>query len=157
MPACTWFDANHDSGDHASVKFRTRAYGLNAESTVANGHQCDSTIYGVDATPVNGAPAKRKRDTSVRPQWMTEQLIVSSIPQHSAKTLCDSETSWGPDFVDVNGQYCDLGTKTLTPLCTASDTAGCLEFDGSTLTKRTTVGRREVKLADKSYKVVKHW
>ncbi|CAK1365144.1 hypothetical protein CB0940_08758 [Cercospora beticola] len=155
VPRCTWFDGDHTTGSHASMKFRTRAYGENAGDTISNNHACQSTIYGVDNTPVEGTPAKR--DVSIRPQWMTEQLIISSIEQHSAKELCESATSWGPDFVDSKGQYCDMGTKTLTPLCSAEQIEGCLTIDGNALKKRSSVGKREVHLAKKTYERVMHW
>lgn len=156
IPRCTWFDGDHTTGEHASMKFRTRAYGENAKEAIMNNHVCQSTIYGVDNTPVDGAPA-RKRDTSVRPQWMLDRLVISSIDQHSAKNLCESETSWGPDFIDSHGQFCDMESKILTPLCSNEQVVGCVSVDGNTLRKRMAIGRREVHLAQKTYETVVHW
>jgi hypothetical protein len=52
-----------------------------------------------------------------------------------------------------------MGTKTLVPLCSTKQTDGCFDMDDSTKTimKRTSVGRRDVKLAHKSYKKVSYW
>nr|POE72335.1 hypothetical protein CFP56_12210 [Quercus suber] len=157
IPRCTWFDGDHTTGAHSSMKFRTRAYGEACADTIANSHQCDSTIYGVDNTPIDGQPAKHKRDTRIRPQWMIDQLIISGIPQHSAKDLCDSKTSWSADFIDAHGNFCDMGTKTLSPLCSAENVSGCVQVDGNSLVKSASFGRRAVELAGKDYAVVKYW
>lgn len=157
IPACTWFDANHDAGQHASMKWRTRAYGATVSEAIANNHVCQSTIYGVDDAPVDGTPAKLKRDTSVRPKRMTDQLIVSSFEQHSAKELCNSETSWGPDFIDSHGQYCDMGTKTLENMCQDGNFLDCVALVDGIVHKRAVVAGREVHINKKTYEKVVHW
>jgi hypothetical protein len=91
---------------------------------------------------------------------MENELIVSNnITSHSASDLCSSNISRGPDFIGSDGLYCDMGSKTLTPLCSTEDVDGCLAIDDTTNTvvKRTAIGRRNVELAHKSYRTVKYW
>lgn len=97
-----------------------------------------------------------KRD---RPQWIVDRLVVSNLTQHRAADLCDSETSWGPDFIGSDGLFCDMQTKTLTPLCSAHDVDGCLNVDSleKRVTKRATVAKRLVDLDHKSYQRVDQW
>jgi hypothetical protein len=91
---------------------------------------------------------------------MEQQLIVSqNITSHTAHDLCGSDTSYGPDFVGSDGYYCDMGSKTLFPLCSTENIDGCLDIDhgAKSVVKRTTVGRRDAKLAHKTYKKVTTW
>ena len=65
-----------------------------------------------------------------------EHLVVSGRPGHSAKELCESETSYGADFVStVEGIYCDMEVKQAWPLCNATITTSC--FD---MTSRSVLG-----------------
>lgn len=63
----------------------------------------------------NGAVAQKR---SSKPRARDTRLVKSSIPNQSAVELCESATSFGPDFVNVvEGMYCDMSTKTALPLC----------------------------------------
>jgi hypothetical protein len=91
---------------------------------------------------------------------MEEKLVISNFTGHRAEYLCGSVTTWGPDFVGSDGQYCDMEVRTLTPLCTGEEPVdGCFDIDHSskTVLKRTTIGRREVQLPHKSFKYVSYW
>lgn len=90
---------------------------------------------------------------------MTEQLIVSNFTSQPAAELCNSETSWGSDFIGPNGQFCGMGSKTLTPLCSSQDVDGCVEVDeqGGTLVKRMSVARRAARVVHKSYTKISKW
>lgn len=90
---------------------------------------------------------------------MTEQLIISNYTSHTAAHLCNSATSWGPDFVGVDGMFCDMGSKIMTPLCAAKDVEGCVMVDEQavTLTRRVSVAKRAANVAHKSYKKIQHW
>ncbi|KAI6089813.1 hypothetical protein F4821DRAFT_53026 [Hypoxylon rubiginosum] len=49
------------------------------------------------------------------------RLVMSSAAQHTAAGLCESETSVGPDFLNVaDGTFCRMSDKTLWPVCDAS-------------------------------------
>lgn len=150
IPRCTWLGrAPNDQSGYRSMKFRTRF------ASDANPDVCNSTSYAFESGPIPGVPETPKRDISSRPPWMQEQLVVSSKSRHSAKELCSSPTSWGPDFIDPHGWYCDMESKTLHALCSVKKVAGCVDVDGKALKKRGTHGKREARL--KTYKTVTHW
>lgn len=90
---------------------------------------------------------------------MQKKLITSNITSHKSSNLCNSATSWGPDFVGSDGYFCDMETKTLTPLCITENVDGCMEIDNSQkkVTKRSNVPRREVSTDLKSYEHVDNW
>lgn len=90
---------------------------------------------------------------------MERRLIVSNKVQHRAENMCSSDTSWGPDFVGTDGMFCDMGTKTLTPLCSTSSEDGCLDIDHDSkmIKKRSTVARRSVETVHKRYDHVARW
>lgn len=45
-------------------------------------------------------------------------LVVDDLSSHTAHTLCESSTSAGPSFVNVDdGYFCDMQTKTVYPVC----------------------------------------
>ncbi|KAM0273611.1 hypothetical protein ACHAQH_008205 [Verticillium albo-atrum] len=71
----------------------------------------------------NRRPWPRNLDRS---PW-AEALVVESFPSNSAAGLCNSESSFGPDFVNTQeGLFCDMSEKRLYPVC-GSDTAKSLE------------------------------
>jgi hypothetical protein len=84
---------------------------------------------------------------------------MSNYTSQPAADLCNSETSWGPDFIGSDGQYCDMSSKTLTPLCSTQDVDGCIEVDETegNLVKRTRVAKRTTNIVHKSYAKVSHW
>jgi hypothetical protein len=158
IPKCTWLDGDH-SNDIASaaLKFDVAAYGENVVDT-ANNDACAPTIYGTDNGPIADQPSS-KRSASVRPIWMTENLIMSNYTSQPAAELCNSATSWGPDFIGPDGNFCDMGTKTLTPLCSSQDVEGCVEVDENEakLRKRMSEARRSTSVVHKSYKNISKW
>lgn len=93
---------------------------------------------------------------------MKQYLIVSDRTTQPAKGLCEDPMSWGPDFVGYDG-FCDMSTKTLSPLCSKEDVDGCVDVDetdssgGAQIKKRTTVARRSVNQVHKSYKTISKW
>lgn len=74
---------------------------------------------------------------------MTSQLVVSQDLQHSAKELCESDTSHGPDFLSVPGKlFCDMETKTLWLFCEdGEDEKSCFDPDTKQLRGVGIVGR----------------
>lgn len=57
-------------------------------------------------------------------------LVVSQYAGHSAKELCESATSIGPDFVSVAEKvYCDMDTKHWWNLCSTEVSTGCFDLD----------------------------
>lgn len=82
--------------------------------------------------------------------------MISNITGQTAKMLCQSATSWGPDFVGPDGLFCDMGTKELLPLCTTEDSIDCVETSEQALelTKRSAIAGRSGKVVHKSYKTL---
>ena len=68
-------------------------------------------------------------------------LIASPHDTHSARELCESEHSHGPDFVSFSeGLFCDMDAKMHWPLCKESTTVevgrelgGCYHWDTHSL------------------------
>lgn len=127
------------------MKFRTRAYGSSSKQTIKNNHQCSSTIFTKNNQPAYGKPAKRdelaldtRADGDVRLDWVKNRLIASEIEELTAKELCDSDLSYGPDFLDSSGMFCEMGSKTLYPTCSLHDIVGCVELDGLTILQKVT-------------------
>lgn len=55
-------------------------------------------------------------------------LITSRDPAHSARTLCGSVSSVGPDFVSLSeGLFCDMGYKKLWRICTEDEQSDCFD------------------------------
>ena len=89
-------------------------------------------------------------------------VIISKSQNHSAKELCDSGSSVGPDFVSLDEQlFCDMDTRKTWPLCSAAKTDGC--FDHATSTMRAGKGLRGrdfdtgVYPPKKTYDKTVHW
>jgi hypothetical protein len=110
-------------------------------------------------------PGKRSPTTATaihkrsRPTWMADNLIMSNFTSQPAEQLCSSETSWGPDFIGPDGNFCDMEKKELTPLCAVSDVEGCVEVDEDAghVVKRRTVARRSANVVHKSYGKISKW
>ena len=65
-----------------------------------------------------GDEKAEKRQPKRRSPALANRLIASPRGQHLASTLCESETSHGPDFVSFSeGMFCDMETKVFYPLC----------------------------------------
>jgi len=90
---------------------------------------------------------------------MTDNLIMSNFTSQPAEQLCSSETSWGPDFIGPDGNFCDMDKKEMIPLCMVSDVDGCVEVDEDAghVIKRRTIARRSAKIIHKSYGKISKW
>lgn len=84
---------------------------------------------------------------------------MSNHAGQAAQELCESATSWGPDFVGSDGRFCDMDAKTLHPLCSCEDVDDCVEIDdeAKVVKKRSTVARRSVHTIHRSYSKVSKW
>lgn len=89
----------------------------------------------VDADQAPYKPSRRLLRRQQRPQQggkvpssFDDKLIVSKSKHHSAKMLCESPASVGPDFVSLDEQlFCDMQHKKTWPLCGAGKTSGCFD------------------------------
>jgi hypothetical protein len=109
--------------------------------------------YGVRKREAFGAEIQPPKNQS---SWHN-QLIISHKEIHSAKELCESKTSAGPDFISTKeGFYCDMTQRKLLPLCSATLTSRCFHLG----TKKLVPGggpRRRAVQPSKSYDVVSSW
>ena len=149
-PDCTWLDQDHSNGIWAAA---IQIHMEDFTNTTQNTNQNPSFFCSYPALLFEndnyqtGAgdhfwTAKRRvkqRDTPVkrirpRSAAMSSSIISSPDPSHSAIKLCESDTSYGPDFVSLSeGIFCDMATKTHWPLCSKSVADDCYEWDSHTL------------------------
>lgn len=75
------------------------------------------------------AKEKRENNTTSEPvPFMAGTLIKSPLEEHSAKELCESGTSKGPDFVsESEGIFCDMDKKHTWPLCSNTVQVACFD------------------------------
>ncbi len=89
-------------------------------------------------------------------------VIISSSACHSAKELCGSSVSRGPDFVSLEEQvFCDMDAKRTWPVCSTSKTDGCFDRTTSTMKAGRGLRGRDVDtglyVPQKSYEKTTHW
>lgn len=87
-------------------------------------------------------------------------LLRSSRVSHSATVLCESQSSRGPDLVSfTEGKFCDMGTKTLWPLCVSEQDADCFNTEASVMRLAVPDGGSDVSVLTlvKSYSKVTDW
>lgn len=87
------------------------------------------------------------------------------MASHSARRLCESETSRGADFVALNDNemlFCDMGQKRLVDVCDKTITRAC--FDLQTRRMRdigANIWKRDLSYSDvvpeKSYETYAEW
>lgn len=85
------------------------------------------------------------------------RLLISSNPIHKATELCARPNSRGPHFVSlVEGLYCDMTTRQVTPLCTSEVIEGCFRLPAA-LRKRKVGSEEPVVVNGQSYDSVLRW
>ncbi|KAI0406548.1 hypothetical protein F4802DRAFT_613415 [Xylaria palmicola] len=134
-PRCTWIDGDHTNGIKAAViAIKWPDFFGSAGDDLADG--CGSSLRAWDEpggtqilSPSGVAAPRLGRRQSQRSD---DRLIVSHFPSHSAIEVCESETSWGPDFVSMaEGLYCNMETHEVLPLCGNNLTKDCFEINGT--------------------------
>ncbi|KEZ45700.1 hypothetical protein SAPIO_CDS1475 [Scedosporium apiospermum] len=89
------------------------------------------------------------------------ELVVSKLSSHSAKVVCESSSSWGPDFISiVDGYYCDMCEHALWKLCLNRFDLDCWDMHKMELrmTRRTIASRSEAgSLSKKVHKRIEYW
>ncbi|KAL9625291.1 MAG: hypothetical protein Q9160_000693 [Pyrenula sp. 1 TL-2023] len=76
--------------------------------------------------PTKRVPAKRR----IGDFCNDGRIVVSDDSSHSARELCESPSSMGPDFYHTVEQlYCDMCSKHLYPVCTEIVTNDCFNKD----------------------------
>ncbi|KAK0672654.1 hypothetical protein QBC41DRAFT_334123 [Cercophora samala] len=113
----------------------------------------------VSVGPVKPGSEERKKLAAARPAFNETRLVRSSRPEHSAVTLCESDTSRGPDLVSLHeGKFCDMSTREVLPLCGSGVSDDCFD-DGVKALKVRSGGilGRDVEVLDKDYTEVLEW
>lgn len=111
------------------------------------GPNIKKSVVDADQAPI---PSRRLRPRQQRPQQGVNQtssfddkLILSKSKYHSARKLCESATSVGPDFVSLDEQlFCDMDTKKTWQLCGAETATGCFDRNSSKIVTGHTAGNR---------------
>ncbi|KAH9859761.1 hypothetical protein IAQ61_011542 [Plenodomus lingam] len=154
-------DANHINETYNNaLKFDVDTCSENVEDT-ANSDACAPTVCGSGSGPIAGtsyplyaiektynreshADTPGKEDIAHRHLWIAEHFITSNFTSQPAEQLCNSATSWSPDYIGPDGRYCDMSSKNFSPICFTEDIGGCVEVDenGGILVKRMNVARR---------------
>lgn len=137
------------------------------DKPVARGEEKEqpSDLHPFIDNVITKSPKNRDEDTDSgsrfrRAEWMAEELIVSQdYQEHRAKELCEDPMSLGPDFIGVDGYFCDMQTRELTPLCESHPINGCLEINhqDKNLVKRRSLGKRDLDVTHKEYLRVEVW
>ncbi|KAI4256359.1 MAG: hypothetical protein LQ352_002124 [Teloschistes flavicans] len=115
----------------------------------------------IDQDP-NGAKKRRQLQDSAFGNANSSVVIVSASPKHSAKELCESETSRGYDFVSsMEHMFCDMEAKKLWPVCNSNTTSACFDVRSSTMTRGKGLRGRDSRSGtvppEKHYAKTVHW
>jgi hypothetical protein len=106
-------------------------------------------------TPAASPPRIKGRQAASKVDKCVNQLTVSEHVSHknSARSLCESASSWGPDFVSLVGkQFCDMCTRRVWDLCDEDKSDECFHMDTRSLRSKN-LKRGEVKM----YTMVDEW
>lgn len=84
-----------------------------------------------------------KARSNVVPALAGKQIVKSNLDTHTATSLCESDTSRGPDFASlVERKFCDMETKTLWPICKSEEDGGCFDNDNHLIRGVKRLGKR---------------
>lgn len=131
---------------------------------------------GVKATlvgPTQGIFGRKRKEKQRSPDDITtlsarlaSELVVSSKSDHSATEVCDSDTSFGPDFVSTEeGVFCSMSQKKKFPICghdSDSTAETCFDLETKTLVvpgSEDTEHTRRIRdaLPPTNYSLVRRW
>lgn len=120
-----------------------------------------------DTTPLareGGGPPRNNAggDRPSRSWRKPGQLIKCASESKSARALCESETSHGPDFLNTaEGLLCDMDTKNLWDVCKDEQQTGCFDAERSRMRLGRGNNRRDESsgrlIPRKVYDDVKQW
>ncbi|KAA8642508.1 hypothetical protein EYZ11_011692 [Aspergillus tanneri] len=143
QPKCFWIDKN---GDQAKTVFQVRWPAFSESEYDSNSDKdpkrlCNNIDFGFrdekDPNSINYWTSSKKRSSPLRvrqpiarPECVKSELVVSEFDNHSAKRLCESHTSMGPDFAHIReGLFCDTEHKILYPFCNEKITNNCFDLE----------------------------
>ncbi|KAI9037483.1 uncharacterized protein KD926_000278 [Aspergillus affinis] len=145
QPKCFWIDKD---GDQPQTGFQVRwpAFSKDefSEDDTDPSRLCNDIDFGLrdeeDPNSITHYVQKKRsnklrvRQPRRRPQWADSEIVISDAKQHSAKRLCQSDTSMGPDFAHTGEElFCDMEAKMLYAFCTGNDKETCFDLDSQSL------------------------
>ncbi|PSN68557.1 hypothetical protein BS50DRAFT_520523 [Corynespora cassiicola Philippines] len=105
--------------------------------------------------------ATHHRSTLAKRHHFPGKLVSSDKKAHSARALCESGNSLGPDFVSkAEGLFCDMSEKELWPLCDENHLSGCFNTTSHTMIAASLSRRDEATgrhIPEKDYNDVSDW
>ncbi|KAK8094251.1 hypothetical protein PG997_000936 [Apiospora hydei] len=103
----------------------------------------------------------RRALLAARSDHCIDRLVISEHADHSASYVCNSSSSWGPDFVSMEERlYCDMCEHQLWKLCAGPEDSDCFDLDVHRLRLGSSLGRRtedNEHVVLKEYISVKRW
>ncbi|KAK2836074.1 hypothetical protein FQN49_006709 [Arthroderma sp. PD_2] len=155
QPNCFWIDKN---GDQPMTGFQVY-WPAFTESEYKDDNRdparlCNGIDFGLrdddDPKSITYRPKKKRSipvrsrgSTIYRPEWANSELVISDSKFHSARRLCISDMSMGPDFVHTSERlFCDMDTKILYTLCAdiEDEHADCFDLESQRLTTNAKIG-----------------
>ncbi|KAB5513199.1 hypothetical protein GE09DRAFT_1047130 [Coniochaeta sp. 2T2.1] len=120
-------------------------------------NQYDKSVVTSQAERDNHRKTRGARRTVKISNINPDHLVVTDLPTHSAREVCEHPNSVGWDIVStVEGLFCDLTDRQLYPLCSQTVTANC--FDLGTLQLKTLVQRDgNFAVQPRGYNTTAHW
>lgn len=119
------------------------------------------------ATPVPVARGKVRRTAGPREEadQCVDRLVISHYKDHSAREVCETENSWGPDFASVAERlHCNMCTRELLGFCghAGSFDEDCFDLEKkrvvrSVVTRTKEIEHRYGSHEIKSYSQVSEW
>lgn len=182
QPKCFWIDKD---GDQPSTGFQVRWPAFSSAEVDPDAppeerdpkKKCDDISFGIRTEPdpnsiwlkperkgrrgLGSQTAKTKPRRHVRRNdAMKSQLIVGDAGGQSARFLCDSDTSVGPDFVNTNeGVFCDMGSKKVYDICHSRSQSSCFDVESKMLlpASNATVASFRTRQVQSPYDTVIDW
>ncbi|KAF3484343.1 uncharacterized protein GIQ15_03667 [Arthroderma uncinatum] len=163
QPNCFWIDKN---GDQPKTGFQVRWPAYSEDQHDENNKDpkrlCNNIDFGLreedDPSTINfsvkkkrSTPSRARRSTR-RPEWADSELVISDSEHHSAKKLCMSDSSMGPDFVHIGEKlFCDMEAKALYVFCSdiKGENTDCFDLESQTVSTTAKMGTVNVAAAYK--------
>lgn len=107
------------------------------------GHDTEKTAYGPSKEaesarfqPQQGEGQRRNRPIGGEAftARVRQTLVIGNSTQHTAEGLCESDTSFGPDFLNVqDGTFCRMSDKTMFSACSDKVKDNCFDVSAKRL------------------------
>lgn len=155
MNATTWIPIFHPNLEYYDTNHTDKDFSkLHTDGIIPPNPDEDK-----DNTPPFIPTIERKRSLRRHRRAIGEgELVVSHHVAHSARSLCTSLTSVGPDFVSVEeGVYCDMTHRSTFPICPHTEglESCCFNYNSTEFEGNCTIhSKRALK---KRYTTVRLW